>query len=83
MVGLSSILGSFSSLKIKISSCLLTAITRFDIQCTLCFFVGDFICENNNRVQWCSKALMGPGSTVTWGPSAASAPSAEAGSPEC
>jgi len=47
------------------------------------FFVGDFICENNNRVQWCSKALRGPGSTVTWGPSAASAPSAEAGSPEC
>ena len=33
--------------------------------------------------QWRSKAVVGPGSTVTWGPSVASAPRAEAGSPKC
>ena len=37
-------------------------------------------CEWN---QWRSKALGGHGSTVTWGPSVASVPRVEAGSPKC
>ena len=39
--------------------------------------------EHAPYLQWLSKALKGPGSTVTWGPSVASAPRAEAGSPKC
>jgi len=41
---------------------------------------GNQHCANR---QWRSNALRGPGSTVTWGPSVASAPRAEAGSPNC
>ena len=33
--------------------------------------------------QWCSKALVGPGSTVTWRPSVALDPRAESVSPKC
>ena len=39
--------------------------------------------SKNRGTRRCSKALRGPGSTVTWVPSVASTPSSKAGSPKC
>jgi len=50
-------------------------------KCHVLILLWKNIIHDEGFGQWRSKALVGPSSTATWGPSVASAPRAEAGSP--